>query len=158
MEAAPHCSSDEASVAAPRLLVMFLMNSPCRTRKRAPPEALSDEDADGIFAAAAEADAAAAEGELEGDGRRRAVRGDLQDAIVEAINTMEAEGMPQEEIMAEVMAETGLTEEDMVKPSSRACRSRDCRMRTSKSWRTKSTRCRLKASPLKIWRPSCRVK
>ena len=79
-----------------------------------PPEALSDEDADGILAAAAEADAAGAEGELEGDEGDEPSEEDLQDAIVEAINTMEAEGMPQEEIMAEVMAETGLTEEDMV--------------------------------------------
>lgn len=79
-----------------------------------PPEALSEGDADAILAAAAEEDALAAapEGEPEapaGDEDAEAIA-----ALTEAIESLEAEGFSQEEIVGTLMEETGVTPEDMM--------------------------------------------
>lgn len=86
-----------------------------------PPEALSEDDADAILAAAAEADAAEA-GEAEA-GEAEVTDQDSTEAVAdeeavasltEAIQELEAEGFSQEEIVGTLMEDAGITPEDLM--------------------------------------------
>lgn len=81
-----------------------------------PPEALSEDDADAILAAAAEADAAEA-GEAEVDDQDSTETGADEEAVAsltEAIEELEAEGFSQDEIVGTLMEDAGITPEDLM--------------------------------------------
>lgn len=81
-----------------------------------PPEALSEGDADAILAAAAEEDALAAAPEAAGEPEAPAGNEDEEAvmALTEAIESLQAEGFSQEEIVGTLMEEAGVTPEDMM--------------------------------------------
>lgn len=81
-----------------------------------PPEALSEDDADAILAAAAEADAAeAGEAEVVDQDSTEAVADEEAVAsLTEAIQELEAEGFSQEEIVGTLMEDAGITPEDLM--------------------------------------------
>lgn len=85
------------------------------------PEALSEDDADAILAAAAEADAAEAgeaeAGEAEVDDQDSTETGADEEAVAsltEAIEELEAEGFSQDEIVGTLMEDAGITTEDLM--------------------------------------------